>query len=275
MTDIFSLTGQTIILTGAARGIGTGLAVGLARAGAHLVLVDRGDLGATRAAVASAGGTSSEYVADLAETDRLADLVDTIRGDHGAPITGLVNNAGVAYLEHFNEITTDSWRTTMRVNVEAPFFLAQRVAEHMIRDRVTGRIVNMSSKNGLVAESGLAHYNASKGAVELLTQSLAAELGPHGITTNAVAPGMIDTDIAADFPGDIDALTAAWRERIPLRGGFGTPQDCVGAVIFLLSDAGRYVNGTTVVVDGGALADQMPRLTYMTPYRSSLTEGDQ
>lgn len=127
----------------------------------------------------------------------------------------LVNNAGVAALEHFNEITLASWRRIMAVNTDAVFFLSQRIAEHMIEDDVAGRIICVSSKNGLMAESGLAHYNASKGAVELIARSLASELGPHAITVNTVAPGMIDTGIAEEFTLD-DAFTDAWNRRIPL-----------------------------------------------------------
>nr|WP_238351133.1 SDR family oxidoreductase [Kribbella shirazensis] len=263
------MSGRTVVVTGAARGLGAAFATGLAEAGADLVLVDRTEPAETAAAVISLGRRCRSYVADLAETPELAPLVDTIRREAG-PIHVLVNNAGVARLEQFNEITPAGWREVMAVNAEAPFFLAQRVAEHMIADGIEGRIVNISSKNGLVAEAGLAHYNASKAALELITKSLAAELGPHGITCNAVAPGMIETPIADDFDVDLAGLFEAWRARIPLRGGFGRPEDCVGAVVYLASDAGRYVTGTTLLVDGGALADQLPRLRFLPPYRSSL-----
>lgn len=269
MTSAFSLAGRTVLLTGAARGLGAAFAVGLAEAGADLVLVDRDDAAETATAVTAHGRRCATYRVDLAEVAALAGLVDTVRAEAG-PIHVLVNNAGTARLEHFNEITPAAWREVMAVNAEAPFFLAQRVAEHMIADGVEGRIVNISSKNGLVAEAGLAHYNASKAALEMITKSLAAELGPHGITCNAVAPGMIETPIADDFDADMAGLFAAWRDRIPLRGGFGRPEDCVGAVVYLASDASRYVTGATLVVDGGALADQLPRLRFLPPYRSSL-----
>ncbi|GAA3108212.1 NAD(P)-dependent dehydrogenase (short-subunit alcohol dehydrogenase family) [Kribbella aluminosa] len=268
MSASFSLAGRTVALTGAARGLGAAFATGLADAGADLVLVDRTEPIDTAAAVTSLGRRCRSYVIDLADTSALAPLVDTIRSEAG-PIHVLVNNAGVARLEQFNEITPAGWHEIMAVNAEAPFFLAQRVAEHMIADGIEGRIVNISSKNGLVAEAGLAHYNASKAALELITKSLAAELGPHGITCNAVAPGMIATPIADDFDADLAGLFDSWQARIPL-GRFGTPDDCVGAVIYLASDASRYVTGTTLVVDGGALADQLPRLRFLPPYRSSL-----
>jgi NAD(P)-dependent dehydrogenase (short-subunit alcohol dehydrogenase family) len=257
-----NLSGRLAVVTGAARGLGRAFALGLASAGARVVAVDR-------PGAAGLEEFDHAYAFDLADTHGLAGLADDIHADHG-PIHILVNNAGVARLQHFNEITVETWRETMSVNTDAVFFLSQRVAEHMIADGVPGRIISISSKNGLMAEAGLAHYNASKGAVELITKSLAAELGPHGITVNGVAPGMIATPIDGDFPLDRAAFDAAWEERIPLRGGYGRPEDVVGAVLYLASDAARHVTGTTLVVDGGVLADQMPRLRFMPPYRNSL-----
>ncbi|WP_031464460.1 SDR family NAD(P)-dependent oxidoreductase [Sciscionella sediminilitoris] len=268
MTGTFSLDGRTVLLTGAARGIGAALAVGLARAGARLCLVDTESLEETREAV---GEPCRTYRFDLAETGRIAGLVDRVRAEAG-PLHVLVNNAGIARMQRFNEITPEDWRAVFAVNTDAAFFTAQRVAEHMIADGIEGRIVQISSKNATVAEAGLAHYNASKAAVELITKSLACELGEHGITCNAVAPGMIETGIAEAFPGDLEGLFAAWRERIPLRQEFGTPEDLLGAVLYLCGAASRYVTGTTITVDGGALAEQLPRLRYLPPYRSSLPE---
>ncbi|MEV0587833.1 SDR family NAD(P)-dependent oxidoreductase [Nonomuraea sp. NPDC050310] len=255
------LEGELAVVTGAARGLGRAIADLLRDSGARVVSVDL-------------PGTLPEddpaaYGFDLADTEALPGLIDTVRAEHG-PVSILVNNAGVAALQHFNEITVADWRRVMRVNCDAPFFLAQRAAEHMIADRIPGRIVMISSKNGLMAEAGLAHYNASKGALELVTKSLAAELGPHGITVNAVAPGMIATPIDGDFPFDREAFEAAWTARIPLRGGYGTPADVAAAVLYLVSPQARYVTGSTLVVDGGVLADQMPRLRFMPPYRNTV-----
>ncbi|MFD7552130.1 SDR family NAD(P)-dependent oxidoreductase [Streptomyces sp. NPDC059816] len=271
----FSLAGRTALVTGAARGLGRAFAVGLAEAGADLVLVDlpgAPGLAETEAAVQALGRRTHTYAQDLARTEELATLADRIRTDLDRTPDVLVNNAGTAALERFNTITPASWQQIMRVNVDAVFFLSQRIAEHMIADGVRGRIITVTSKNALVAEAGLAHYNASKAAAQLLTETLAVELAPHGITANTLAPGMVDTPIDGEFPFDREAFESAYRERIPL-GRYADPDECVGALLLLASDAGAYLTGSRLVVDGGVLADQMPRTRFMPPYRSALPPG--
>ncbi|WP_406448307.1 SDR family oxidoreductase [Streptomyces sp. NBC_00876] len=270
-TDRFDLTGRTALVTGAARGLGRSFAVGLAEAGADLVLVDLpGAEGVTEtaAAVEALGRSCRVYGQDLADIDALSAFVDTVRAGAG-PLHILVNNAGTAALERFNEITPASWSHIMRVNVDAVFFLSQRVAEHMTADAVAGRIITITSKNALVAEAGLAHYNASKAAAQLLTETLAVELAPHGITANTLAPGMVETPIDGEFPFDREAFESAYRERIPL-GRYAQADECVGALLLLASDAGAYLTGARLVVDGGVLADQMPRMRFMPPYRNTI-----
>ncbi|MFF3632479.1 SDR family NAD(P)-dependent oxidoreductase [Streptomyces sp. NPDC002164] len=269
--DRFDLTGRTAVVTGAARGLGRAFAVGLAEAGADLVLVDlpgAEGIDATAAQVEALGRRARVYGQDLADIDALPGFVDAVRAEAG-PLHILVNNAGTAALERFNEITPASWSRIMRVNVDAVFFLSQRIAEHMTADRVAGRIITITSKNALVAEAGLAHYNASKAAAQLLTETLAVELAPHGITANTLAPGMVETPIDGEFPFDREAFEAAYRERIPL-GRYARPDECVGALLLLASDAGAYLTGARIVVDGGVLADQMPRMRFMPPYRNTV-----
>ncbi|MCX5113574.1 SDR family oxidoreductase [Streptomyces sp. NBC_00378] len=270
-TDRFDLTGRTAVVTGAARGLGRSFAVGLAEAGADLVLVDlpgAEGIAETAAAIEALGRGCRTYGQDLADIDALPGFVDAVRAEAG-PLHILVNNAGTAALERFNEITPASWSHIMRVNVDAVFFLSQRIAEHMTADSVAGRIITITSKNALVAEAGLAHYNASKAAAQLLTETLAVELAPHGITANTLAPGMVETPIDGEFPFDREAFESAYRERIPL-GRYARPDECVGALLLLASDAGAYLTGARIVVDGGVLADQMPRMRFMPPYRNTI-----
>ncbi|MFE7394767.1 SDR family NAD(P)-dependent oxidoreductase [Streptomyces sp. NPDC057582] len=271
VTDRFDLTGRTAVVTGAARGLGRSFAVGLAEAGADVVLVDlpgADGVAETAAAVEALGRRSWTYGQDLSDIEALAGFVDAVRAETG-PLHILVNNAGTAALERFNEITPASWSHIMRVNVDAVFFLSQRIAEHMTADGVAGRIITITSKNALVAEAGLAHYNASKAAAQLLTETLAVELAPHGITANTLAPGMVETPIDGEFPFDREAFESAYRERIPL-GRYAQPDECVGALLLLASDAGAYLTGARLVVDGGVLADQMPRMRFMPPYRNTI-----
>jgi NAD(P)-dependent dehydrogenase (short-subunit alcohol dehydrogenase family) len=270
--ELFDLSGRTAVVTGAARGIGRGLALHLAAAGADVAIVARPANPLAPGVVSELerlGARARLFPFDLADTSGLAELADDIWRELGA-VHVLVNNAAISHLEHFNEITVERWQELMRVNVDAPFFLGQRFAEHMIRAGVHGRIINVSSKNGLVAEAGLAHYNTSKGALELLTQSLAVELGEHGIAVNTVAPGLIETDMAEGFDLDRDAFDAYYNEHIPLGHAPGTIEDCAGAVLLLASPAGRYITGQHIVIDGGVLANQLPRLQFMRPYVNPL-----
>lgn len=268
---LFGLHGRRVLLTGAAGGIGRALAVGLARAGADLALAERPGVGPSaelEAALAQTGRTVQWYFHDLADAASLGDLVDGIRAD--GPIDVLVNNAGSATMDHFNRIDYATWRATMAVDLDAPFLLSQRVAEHMIHDGIPGRIIMISSKNGLQAEPGLASYNAAKGGLELLARSLSVELGVHGITVNTVCPGMVDTGLAGDFPLDWDAFVPYYRQHIPLQNRFALPEELVGPVVFLASDAASYVTGQSLVVDGGVLANQVPRMQFMRPYEDRL-----
>ena len=271
----FDLSGKKALVTGGSRGIGRGIAIALAEHGADVAIVFRTaeeEANEVGGKIRSCGRQAWIYQQDLSETSRLSGLADRIWRDAGG-INILVNNAGIAYLEHFNQITYEHWRSIFALHVDAVFFLTQRMAEHMIAAGIKGRIINLSSKNGLVAEPGLAHYNAAKGAVELMTQSLAAELGPHGITVNTIAPGVIETDIIGEFDIDFERFMPYYQEHIPLEGKWGTVDDCSGIAVFLASEAGAYITGQHIVNDGGVLAQQLPRLQFMPAYRNTLTSG--
>jgi len=280
MTDArnqFDLTGRRVMLTGAAGGIGGALAVGLASAGADLVLVERpGTEPSARLAedLAAEGREVQWFFQDLRLANELESVVDRIWSDCGQ-IDVLVNCAGLATMGRFNEIDFARWRDTMAVDLDAPYLLSKRVAEHMVHDSVRGRIIMISSKNGLVAESGLAHYNAAKGGLELLAKSLAVELGEFGITVNTVCPGMVETGLASDFSLDWNRFVPYYRDHIPLEHRFARAQEMVGPVVFLASDAASYVTGHALVVDGGVLANQVPRDSFIPAYRDRLGHPEQ
>ena len=268
----FDLSGKVAVVTGGSRGIGEGIAVALAEHGADVAIIDKAPLEQIEKVaekIRSLERTAWIYSQERALTNQLLTLADRIWDDTSG-VDILVNNAGVGRLERFNEISLENWRQTFAVNVDAVFFLSQRIAEQMIAAGKEGRIISTSSVNGLVAEAGMTDYNASKGALELLTKSLAIELGEHGITVNSVAPGMIDTVIGKEFEMDTEAFTEHFRQHIPLNHRWGNVEDCVGAVVFLASAAGRYVTGQHIVVDGGILAEQVPRLKFMKPYDNTI-----
>lgn len=261
----FSLAGKTALVTGGSRGIGRGLAIGLAEAGADVVILFRqaaGEADAVVARIREAGRRAFAIQHDIANIDGIPAVVDAIHNEVG-PIDILINNAGVAFLEPFHRVSQKTWDLTMDVNVKGPFFLVQAVARGMIEYGRGGRIINISSTNGLQAEAHLAPYNASKGALEMLTKSLAIDLSPYKITVNSVAPGLIETEIGDDF----QVSGGFWEyllEHIPL-GRMGKPEDCIGAVVLLAGEAGAYITGQTIVVDGGILCEQIPRLKFGRP----------
>lgn len=264
----FDLTGKIALVTGSARGIGQGIALALAEHGADVVLVDVASAEKTQATadrIAALGRKAWVIEHDLSQTESLHALADQAWQLAGQ-IDILVNNAAIATLAHFNEIDVTTWRKLMAVNVDAPFFLAQRIAVKMIHANIKGRIINLSSKNGVVAEAGLAHYNTSKGAIELMTQSLAVEMGGHGITVNALAPGSTLTDIGGDFKID-PTFRKYVQDHTPLENRFATISEIAGAAVFLASPAASFMTGQHIVIDGGVLAQQMPRLQFMPPLK--------
>jgi len=264
----FDLTGKIALVTGAAQGIGQSIAVTLAQHGADVVLVDVADKAKTQATadqIIELGRKAWVIQHDLAQTQTLAALADNAWQQAGK-IDILVNNAAFATLCHFNEIDVTLWRKLMAVNVDAPFFLSQQIALKMIRANIKGRIINLSSKNGIVAEPGLAHYNTSKGAIELMTQSLATELGVHGITVNAIAPGVTITQIAGGFKLDPEFVQYV-KDHTPMENRFACVDEISGAAVFLASPAASFMTGQHIVLDGGVLAQQMPRLQYMPPFK--------
>jgi len=261
---MFSLEGKAALVTGGSRGIGADIVISLVEAGADVAFFYRSNREAaeeTAAAVRKLGHRAVPVQQDVGDLDTLRDSVDKVIAELGK-LDILVNNAGIADLAPFLRVERELMERTLRVNVSGPFFLSQAAAGHLIERGQGGRIINVTSTNGFVGEALLSPYNASKGAMELLTKSLAIELGPHGITVNSVAPGLIGTEIGLDFPLKPEFWEYA-KEHIPL-GKLGHPKDVAGAVVFLASDASEYITGQHIIVDGGLISDQFPRMQFYT-----------
>lgn len=242
------LQGQVAIVTGGAQGIGLAIAARLAADGSALVIADLNAEGAERAAssLSEAGPTALAIGADITSDQGRARIVSAALERHGR-IDVLVNNAGILPRVPLMEVTPEVWHRTMQVNLDAAFFCSQAVLPAM-RAQGRGRIINISSMSARTGgQASPPHYATSKTGLVGMTRALARVVGAWGVTVNAVAPGMIDTEMLA-------ALTSEqrqwWLEQIPL-ARLGTPEDVAGAVAFLASDDASYITGATLDVNGG------------------------
>ena len=250
MTD---LTGTTALVTGASRGIGRAIAVGLARAGADLALSARDEalLREVQGEVEALGRKAVVLPADVTDADACARLAaDAIAGLGALDV--LVNNAGgSSYMGPFTELRFKGWEKTMRLNVDSIVHLSQAVGRHMV-ERGSGSVINVASVAGLKATPTLAAYGASKAAVISLTKTLAMEWGPSGVRVNALCPGWTKTDLNADLWGD-EGLAASMVSTTGLKR-WAEAEEMVGPTLFLASDASSFVTGQALAVDGGETA---------------------
>jgi 3-oxoacyl-[acyl-carrier protein] reductase len=247
--EIFDLAGEVALVTGASSGLGVRFAEVLAKNGASVALVARraDRLAAVKSRIETSGGRAVAIEADVRDRSTMLRAFDAAEKAFGA-VTILVNNAGVAHADRAVELAEEEWRRIVSTNLDAVFFWAQEAARRMLAAGKGGAIVNIASVLGMGADKGVIAYAAAKAGVIQLTRNLALELGFKGIRVNAIAPGWIVTEINHDYlttgPG------AAMKRAIPM-GRFGDPRDLDGPLLLLVSDAGRYVNGATIVVDGG------------------------
>jgi 2-deoxy-D-gluconate 3-dehydrogenase len=247
----FRLDGRVAIVTGASRGLGAAMALGLAEAGADLVLVARGDASAVTRRVADLGRRCHTVRADVAEKAAAARIVSETASAMGRADI-LLNNAGIIRRNSFLDLTEEEWREVLDVNLDAAFRLGQEFARHLVRAKSPGKIINVASMLSFQGGVRVASYTAAKSALNGLTKIMANELAPLGINVNAIAPGYMATEVTAPLRAD-ESRNRAILERIPA-GRWGSPDDLKGAVVFLASRASDYVHGFTLAVDGGWLA---------------------
>lgn len=256
----FDLIGRRAVVTGASRGIGRAVAVGLARAGADVVVnyhvPDNAEFGRDNhadaadvvAAIEALGRRGVAIVADLADPNAVTRLfADAASALGGVDI--LVNNAGICPFHDFLTMPVELWDQVQHVNLRGAFLCSQAAGRLMVDGGRGGRIVCVSSISALVGGGQQTHYTPTKAGVHSLMQSLAIVLGPHGVTCNSVMPGAILTDINREDLSNTDKM-AYFAQRIP-SGRTGVPDDVAGPVVFLCSDEASYVNGASLLVDGG------------------------
>lgn len=246
----FDLTGKVAIVTGANTGIGQGIAVALAKAGADIALVGRSDADETAQLVEAAGRKSAIIRADLSSIEPCDHVVDTAISKLGG-LDILVNNAGIIRRNDALEFTEDDWDSVMDTNLKSLFFLSQSAARHMVLNG-GGKIINIASMLTFQGGIRVASYTASKSGVGGLTKLLANEWAAKGINVNAIAPGYIATNNTAALQAD-EKRNSEILGRIPA-ARWGDPEDLGGAAVFLASDAANYVQGHVLAVDGGWLA---------------------
>ena len=250
---LFSLEGKVAIVTGAAGGLGRWLAAGLGAAGADILGtdLDQEGLDELSGALTGAGVRCATIVVDLGDDDapqRILDAaVDKLGGVHV-----LVNNAAVNRRASILEMDRESWDWIMRIDLRLPYFLSQAVARRMIDQGTGGAIVSISSLNALFALEQISVYGPAKAGLSQLTKVMALEWAEHGIRANAIAPGFMDTPLAAPVWAD-DDMHRWILNRVPVERP-GLPEELVGACVLLASDAGSFITGQTIHIDGGASA---------------------
>ena len=249
--DSFRLDGRVALVTGASRGLGSGMALALAEAGADVILVARGSLDTTKQLVESAGRKAWAFQADQADRTSMDRLTAVFGSELPLPDV-LVNNGGTIRRGAYGDFADADWDEVIEVNLSSVHRLSQAVVSRWLAEKRRGKIIHIASMLSFQGGIRVASYTAAKSGLAGLTRIMANELAPHGINVNAIAPGYMATDNTAALQADPDRNQAILA-RIPA-GRWGTPADLGGAVVFLASPASDYVHGHILAVDGGWLA---------------------
>ena len=251
--DAFRLDGRQALVTGGSKGIGAGLARGLAEAGADIVLMARGqrELEKTRDELRDTNRSIGIAACDLSRSDQIAGYFAYTEREHG-PVDILVNNAGTTRRAPAHELSLDDWKIVLDVNLTAAFAMSQAFAQARIAAKQPGKIINIGSLMSSTTRKDNAPYAASKGGILLLTKALAVDWAPHRILVNGIGPGFINTQMTQPLVDDPE-FNRWVIDRCPT-GRWGAPGDLAGAAVFLASPASDFVTGQMLYVDGGWLA---------------------
>ncbi|WP_422749152.1 SDR family NAD(P)-dependent oxidoreductase [Mycobacterium sp. WMMD1722] len=244
---LFDMSGRTVVVTGGTRGIGLALAEGYVLAGARVVVASRKPDACERAAehLRALGGSAIGVPTHLGDIDSLAALVARTVEEFGG-IDVLVNNAANALTQPLGEMTPEAWTKSYDVNLRGPVFLVQHALPHL-KDSAHAAVLNTVSVGAFNFAPGVSMYAAGKAALMSFTRSMAAAYAPYGIRVNALAPGPVDTDMMRNNPPEaIDAMAGATLQK-----RLASPDEMVGAALLLTSDAGSYLTGQAIIVDGG------------------------
>lgn len=247
MSVAVELTGQVAVVTGATRGIGRGVATALAAAGARVAMLGRNEalLEEGAAAIREKGGEARVYTVDVADAEAVQTVFKAIVADFGA-LDILVNNAGITRDNILLRMKPDEWKDVLDTNLNGVFHCMQAAARTMLKAR-SGKIINLTSVSALRGNVGQANYTASKAGIIALTKSSAKEFAARGVTVNAVAPGLIETEMTADMTDEVREYLLA---NLPM-GRLGTVDEVANAVLFLASPFSNYITGHVLLVDGG------------------------
>ncbi len=249
--DLFRLDGKTALVTGANTGLGQGLCIAFAQAGADVIGVARRSMQQTREQVEQTGRSFYEIIVDLSQKDAVDHIMKACN-TLCSRVDILVNNAGIIHREDAKDVTYEDWDKVILLNERLVFFLTQAMANRYFLPNRSGKVINIASMLSYQGGIRVPAYAASKSAVVGITKALANEWASYGINVNAIAPGYMETNNTANLRNDADRNEAI-LDRIPA-GRWGTPEDLMGAGVYLASEASAYVNGFTLAVDGGWLA---------------------
>jgi len=247
MNELFDLTGKVALVTGASRGLGNAMALGLAKAGADVVAADILAPSETVGRIKELGGESVGVMVDVTKKSDIEDMVGKALEKFGS-IDILVNNAGILKMGPTEDFGEEDWIKVISVNLRGQFLCSQAVGRQMIRQK-SGNIINIASVAGQFGFPMAAAYDCSKGGVILLTKALAAEWAKYNIRVNAIAPGVFETPMTEGML-DTDEFRQTIRTNVPM-GRSGKPEELAGAAVFLASEASSYITGAVLVVDGG------------------------